>query len=419
MECSRRQFARTVLAGISAARIAPAAVSLRHSRPAAEFARRRRPDRHERAVQLRQPRHGRRRSAEALRDARHQRHRAALAAGGIVSRPARGERPAGGRRAAAAVAPDRAAGSRRRRSAGNTRTPGVRISILKFDGIYAMSDDRNSTTPSTWRAARGAARSRAKSTCRRPSGSASSPKGTNDGRATTATRPPRPPTGRRPSPPRTTAPTSTSDTFSPATTPRPFPFSSEYHDRVTHVHVKDRKLNDGPNVPFGEGDTPIVEALRLIRDRKWPIQATIEFEYPVPPGSTRMAETDPLHRVLPARAADVTAAGRHAMPFIHDDFLLETQAARDLYHRHAAPPADLRLPLPPAAARHRREPAVREPVRDLAGGRPLQMARDARQRRARALLHRRRADPTRSSGLGGHRAPAACATRSTTGPTWS
>ena len=70
----------------------------------------------------------------------------------------------------------------------------------------------------------------------------------------------------------------------------PLPFITKYHDRVTHVHVKDRKLHDGPNVPFGEGDTPIKEALRLIRDRKWNMQATIEFEYPVPAGSDRMAE---------------------------------------------------------------------------------------------------------------------------------
>jgi sugar phosphate isomerase/epimerase len=70
----------------------------------------------------------------------------------------------------------------------------------------------------------------------------------------------------------------------------PIPFLKQHHDRITHVHVKDRKSNNGPNVPFGEGDTPIKEALQLIRDNKWNIQATIEFEYPVPPGSDRMKE---------------------------------------------------------------------------------------------------------------------------------
>lgn len=70
----------------------------------------------------------------------------------------------------------------------------------------------------------------------------------------------------------------------------PVPFLKKYHDRVTHVHLKDRKFNNGPNTPFGEGDTPIAEVLRLIRDEKWNIQGTIEFEYKVPEGSTRMAE---------------------------------------------------------------------------------------------------------------------------------
>jgi sugar phosphate isomerase/epimerase len=70
----------------------------------------------------------------------------------------------------------------------------------------------------------------------------------------------------------------------------PVPFLTKHHDRITHIHVKDRKVHDGPNVPFGQGDTPIVEVLRLIRDNKWNIQATIEFEYPIPAGSDRMTE---------------------------------------------------------------------------------------------------------------------------------
>jgi sugar phosphate isomerase/epimerase len=70
----------------------------------------------------------------------------------------------------------------------------------------------------------------------------------------------------------------------------PVPFLTQHHDRVTHVHIKDRKTHEGPNTPFGKGETPIKEVLRAIRDNKWPIQATIEFEYPVPPGSDRMAE---------------------------------------------------------------------------------------------------------------------------------
>ena len=70
----------------------------------------------------------------------------------------------------------------------------------------------------------------------------------------------------------------------------PVPFLKQHHDRITHIHVKDRKAHKGANVPFGQGDTPIAEVLRLIRDSKWNMQATIEFEYPVPAGSDRMTE---------------------------------------------------------------------------------------------------------------------------------
>jgi len=72
----------------------------------------------------------------------------------------------------------------------------------------------------------------------------------------------------------------------------PVPFIKKNYARITHVHVKDRKLNNGPNVPFGQGDTPIKETLQLMRDNKWPFQAIVEFEYPVPADSDLNTELD-------------------------------------------------------------------------------------------------------------------------------
>jgi sugar phosphate isomerase/epimerase len=70
----------------------------------------------------------------------------------------------------------------------------------------------------------------------------------------------------------------------------PIPFMRKHADRVTHVHLKDRKLNNGPNVPWGQGDTPIKDVLQLMKKEKYPFQGTIEFEYPVPDGSDVLRE---------------------------------------------------------------------------------------------------------------------------------
>jgi hypothetical protein len=70
----------------------------------------------------------------------------------------------------------------------------------------------------------------------------------------------------------------------------PAEFLKKYRERITHVHLKDRKAHNGPNVPWGQGDTPLRDCLRLIRKEKMPFMATIEFEYPVPEGSTVSAE---------------------------------------------------------------------------------------------------------------------------------
>ena len=64
----------------------------------------------------------------------------------------------------------------------------------------------------------------------------------------------------------------------------------KYHERITRIHVKDMKMHGGTAVAFGTGDAPIEDVLRLMRTEKWKFQATIEFEYRAPEGSTRMAE---------------------------------------------------------------------------------------------------------------------------------
>ena len=57
------------------------------------------------------------------------------------------------------------------------------------------------------------------------------------------------------------------------------------HARITNLHLKDRQnpARGGANVPWGEGDTPIKEVLRLLSLEKWDIPANIEFEYPGDP----------------------------------------------------------------------------------------------------------------------------------------
>ncbi len=70
----------------------------------------------------------------------------------------------------------------------------------------------------------------------------------------------------------------------------PAKWIQQNHARVTHVHLKDRKANNGPNMPWGEGDTPLKEILLLMKKEKYTFQATIEMEHPVPQGSTVLAE---------------------------------------------------------------------------------------------------------------------------------
>ena len=51
------------------------------------------------------------------------------------------------------------------------------------------------------------------------------------------------------------------------------------HEQITNLHIKDRKKNDGPNTPFGQGDTPIKAVLQLLKTQAYPIPAYVEYEY--------------------------------------------------------------------------------------------------------------------------------------------
>lgn len=70
----------------------------------------------------------------------------------------------------------------------------------------------------------------------------------------------------------------------------PIPVIKKHHDKITNLHLKDRKKDEGPNMPWGEGDTPIGEVLRLLRDEKYKFLAAIELEYPIPENSDAVKE---------------------------------------------------------------------------------------------------------------------------------
>jgi sugar phosphate isomerase/epimerase len=72
----------------------------------------------------------------------------------------------------------------------------------------------------------------------------------------------------------------------------PIPFIQQHHDRITSIHLKDRKYrsNGGANMPWGQGDTPLREILQLLKRERYGFPASIELEYPIPAGSSATVE---------------------------------------------------------------------------------------------------------------------------------
>jgi sugar phosphate isomerase/epimerase len=64
-------------------------------------------------------------------------------------------------------------------------------------------------------------------------------------------------------------------------------YIKEHHDRITNLHLKDRKRNVPGNTlgipqnnwPWGQGDTPIKAVLQLLKKERYDIPANIEYEY--------------------------------------------------------------------------------------------------------------------------------------------
>jgi len=64
------------------------------------------------------------------------------------------------------------------------------------------------------------------------------------------------------------------------------------HSKIWSMHIKDRQTpaNGKGNLPWGTGDTPLGDVLRMMRDKKYKFPATIELEYQVPEGSDAVKE---------------------------------------------------------------------------------------------------------------------------------
>ena len=56
------------------------------------------------------------------------------------------------------------------------------------------------------------------------------------------------------------------------------------------TRVRTTPAHCSQNLPWGTGDTPITETLKLMQKAKYPFVGVIEMEHPIPQGSDLMTE---------------------------------------------------------------------------------------------------------------------------------
>jgi sugar phosphate isomerase/epimerase len=74
----------------------------------------------------------------------------------------------------------------------------------------------------------------------------------------------------------------------------PVPVILKYHDRISSLHLKDRSSptpdGPGPNMPWGQGTTPLKDVLQTMKKNKYKFAASVEYEYNTPEGSDVLTE---------------------------------------------------------------------------------------------------------------------------------
>jgi len=67
------------------------------------------------------------------------------------------------------------------------------------------------------------------------------------------------------------------------------------HTRIYSIHLKDKTAKDADpadtNTPWGQGDTPLEDILKLIQENQWNIYCDVELEFEIPESSNAVAET--------------------------------------------------------------------------------------------------------------------------------